>query len=62
MSSENARRFFNFVAAMRSHQRKYFETRSSKELCISKKYEEIVDDIIHRTKIKIEEQEQQKSN
>lgn len=62
MSSENARRFFNFVAAMRSHQRKYFETRSSKELYNSKKYEEIVDDIINRTKIKIEEQEQQKSN
>ena len=53
MSGEGARRFFNLVAEMRNHQKKYFQIRSSKELHDSKKYEEMVDDIISKTKEKI---------
>lgn len=60
MSGEGARRFFNLVAEMRNHQKKYFQTRSSKELYDSKKYEEMVDDIISKTKEKMEAIEQKK--
>ena len=57
MSGEGARRFFKLVAEMRNHQKKYFQIRSSKELHDSKKYEEMVDDIISKTKEKIKETE-----
>ena len=65
MSDDGARRFFSLVAKMRDYQKKYVKTRSSKELYGSKKYEEMVDDIISKTKERIKETEskqQQKLN
>lgn len=60
MSSEGAQRFFNLVVEMRTHQKKYFQIRSIKELHDSKKYEEMVDEIISKTKEKMESIEQKK--
>ena len=57
MSDDGARRFFNLVAEMRDHQKKYVKTRSSKELYDSKKHEEMVDDIISKTRERIKEVE-----
>ena len=60
MSSEGAQRFFNLVVEMRACQKKYFQTRSTRKLYDSKKYEEMVDDIISKTKEKMEAIEQKK--